>query len=182
MKNDSKHQQIIQLSIERAEKLVRSADLFTKLKDLSAPETVITSGREIVSQNIGDTFSDKLAKKLLPQAQNIASMRETRFQYLSKNTFLGFCENRFEDLFIEFACQDCAIEDYETKEEALDVLERAIRAGNQGAIVGTIVNVLKFIEQDLVYRDEELPTLPPRYIIPFDKSGNLDVGDSPSDI
>src|ERR1017187_7658327 len=96
-------------------------------------------------------------------------MRHDRLQYLSSNTFLGSCKTRFEDLFLDFAHQggELNLDQFETNEEALDVLERAIRSGNQLTIVGTIANILDFIEQDLVYRDEELPPLPPQYSIPL---------------
>lgn len=94
-------------------------------------------------------------------------MREDRLQYLSKNTFLGFCSNRLQDLFIEVSHQDGEIEGYETGEEALDVLEKAIRSGDRLNIVGTIANILIHIQRDLALRDEELPPLPLRYAVPI---------------
>ena len=166
MKNYLEQKQIIQKAIARAERMIRSEERLTSLKAHNAPESVITYEREIVGQNMGNLVSDKLAEQLIPQARNIAAMRHDRLQYLSRNTFLGSCKTRFEDLFIDFAHQDGELDPFDTKEEALDVLERAIRSGNQITIVGTIANILDFIAQDLVYRDEELPPLPPQYSIP----------------
>lgn len=166
MKNDLEQKQIIQTAIARAERIIRSEERLTSLKAHNAPETVITYEREIVGENMGNLVADELAVQLLPQARNIAAMRHDRLQYLSSNTFLGSCKTRFEDLFLDFAHQDGELDQFETKGEALDVLERAIRSGNQLTIVGTIANILDLIEQDLVYRDEELPPLPPRYSIP----------------
>lgn len=180
MKNDSEQEQVIRQAIARAERMVGSEERLTKLKTLEAPEAVINHERENIGQNMGNIFSDQLADKLLPQSRNIAAMREARMQYLSSHTFLGSCKARFEDLFIEFAHQEGDPENFETKEEALDVLEKAIRSGDQVTIVGTISNILDFIGQDMVYRNEELPPLPPQYIIPFDGFGNLDVGNSSS--
>jgi hypothetical protein len=166
MKNDLEQKQIIQKAIARAERMIRSEERLASLKAHNAPESVITYAREIVGQNMGNLVSDELAEQLLPQARNIAAMRDDRLRYLSSNTFLGSCKTRFEDLFIDFAHQGGEPDQFETNEEALDVLERAIRSGNQLTIVGTISNILDFIEQDLVYRDEELPPLPPQYSIP----------------
>ena len=168
MKNDLEQKQIIQKAIKRAERMIRSEERLTSLKAHNAPESVITYEREIVGENMGNLVSDELAEQLLPQARNIAAMRHDRLQYLSSNTFLGSCKTRFEDLFLDFAHQggELNLDQFETNEEALDVLEKAIRCGNQLTIVGTIGNILDFIEQDLVYRDEELPPLPPQYSIP----------------
>ena len=177
MKNDSEQKKIIRQAIARAEKMVKSEKVLTKLKAHKAPEAVIAHEREIVGQDMENILSDQLAEKLLPQAQNIAEMREARLQYLSSCTFLGSSKARFEDLFIEFAHQDGDLENFESREQALDVLEKAIRSGNQITIVATISNILEFIEQDMVFRDEELPPLAPRYVIPYDKFGNLDIED-----
>src|ERR1035441_5203061 len=155
MKNDLEQKQIIQKAIARAERMIRSEQRLTSLKAHNAPESVITHEREIIGENMGTLASDELAERLLPQARNIAAMRDDRLRYLSSNTFLGSCKTRFEDLFIDFAHQEGEVDQFETKEEALDVLERAIRSGNQLTIVGTIANILDFIEQDLVYRDED---------------------------
>ena len=180
MKNDSEQEQIIRHAIARVERMVGSEERLTKMKTLEAPEAVINHEREIIGKHMGNIASDRLAEQLLPQARNIAAMREVRLHYLSNHTFLGSCKARFEDLFIEFAHHEGDPENFETKEETLDVLEKAIRSGDQVTIVGTISNILDFIGQDMVYRNEELPPLPPQYIIPFDGFGNLDVRNSSS--
>jgi hypothetical protein len=180
MKNDSKQEEIIQQAIARAERMVISEERFAKLKALNAPAAVIAHEREIIGKHMGNIASDRLAEQLLPQSRNITAIREARSNYLSSKTFLGLCKARFDDLLTKLAHQTGDLEPFETREEALEALAKAIHSGNQVTIVGTILNILNFIEQDLVYRTEELPPLPPRYIIPFDKSGNLDVGDPPS--
>src|SRR5665213_4514074 len=106
MKNDSKQEQVIRQAIARAERMVGSEERLTKLKTLEAPEAVINHERENIGQNMGNIFSDRLADKLLPQARNIAAMREVRLHYLSNHTFLRSSKARFEDLFIEFEHQD----------------------------------------------------------------------------
>lgn len=52
MKNDTEQQQLVQLAIARAERMVNSEGRLSRLKVLGAPEAVITCEREAIGQNM----------------------------------------------------------------------------------------------------------------------------------
>jgi hypothetical protein len=172
MKNVPERRQIIRQAIARAERLVESDERLSKLKTLNAPETVISREREIYGQNMGNVLCDQLAERLLPQARIRSSMRQARSQYLRKSTFLGLFKTRVEDLFLLVAHQEGEAAEYESKEDCLDLFEKAIFSGDQLSIVGLLANLLTFVEQDLVNRNEELPPLPHCYTIPHQTTWN----------
>lgn len=154
-------------AIAAAESLVRSELRLAKLKSLNAPVGCLSTEREVVGDRMSNIVLNELALKLLPQARNILSMREKRLEFLMHRTFLGQCHDKVDDLFVEFAhsCEETD-EEYETRQEALDVLAKALRTGDGSNACAVLVNIFEFIANDLLFRTEELPPLPPPYKLP----------------
>lgn len=153
-------------AIRLAESLVRSEMRLAQLKSLNAPEGCISAEREIVGGRMEHVMCSELAERFLPQARTVLAMRQHRLDYLYRNTYLGQCHDRLDGLFVELAHSETIDADIESRGQALDALEAAIRAGNRGNISAALVTIFEFIVNDFTFAKDELPPLPPLYQVP----------------
>lgn len=158
-------------AIRLAESLVRSEMRLAQLKSLNAPEGCISAEREIVGGRMGHVMGSELAERLLPQARTVLAMRQHRLDYLNRNTYLGECHDRLDSIFVELAHSETIDADIESRGQALNVLETAIRAGRRGNIAAALVTICEFAINDLTFAQEELPPLPPLYSFPATRAG-----------